>query len=141
MRRRLCLGALSIAAILVSASACQQGAQQPKAAPATRTAPPATTTVSDEARIRAALEPLAPEYRRCYPLLIALNAALAAQKGEGKATEAFNACQKPANEKTLAIIDALRKDGFLDDRIMPVVNRWRNEQMAREAATAAGKKK
>jgi hypothetical protein len=147
MRHRRWLGPLSIAVILVSSSACQQAAQerkaapQQKAAPATQPAPPTTTTVSDEARVRAALEPLAPEFRRCYPLLAKLNAALSAQKGESKAAEAFNACQTPASAKTVAVIQALKKEGLNEERIVTIVNQWRNEQMSSEAAASAGKKK
>jgi hypothetical protein len=136
MRHPCRLGVLAIAAIVVSSSACrQQGATEQKAPPVTQNTPPvtqpalpATTGVSDEARIRAALEPLAAESRRCYPLLVALNAALGAGKDEAKASAAFNACQGPVNQKTLAIVQELRKGGLREDQILAVVNQWRNEQ-------------
>ena len=123
-------GLLAIAAVAVLSGACQEAPQEPKAAPAATPAPPTTTAVSDEVRIRAALEPLAAESRRCREFLVALNAALAAQKNEKKAADAFNACQAPVNEKTLAIMGALRKDGLPEERIQTVVNQWRNEQMS-----------
>lgn len=138
MRHRHCLAILSIPVVILSA-ACGGGRAEEKAAPSTP--PPSTTLVSVEARIRTALEPLGPEYRRCYPLLVKLNAALAAGKGEGEATRAFNACQAPANEKTIAIVEALRREGLTENQVMSVVNQWRNEQMSSEAMAAAGKKK
>jgi hypothetical protein len=147
MRHPRRLGLLSIAGLVFLSSACQQAAQEQKAAPVTQPAPsatpappatPAPTTVSDEARIRAALEPLAAESRQCYPLLVALNAALSARKNETKAAEAFNACQAPVNQKTLAIVQELKKGGLKEDRILTVVNQWRNEQMSGKAGRGGG---
>jgi hypothetical protein len=133
MRPSLHLGLLAIAAVALLSGACQEASQEPKTAPATPPAPSTTTAVSDEVRIRAALEPLAPESRRCREFLVALNAALAAQKNEAKATAEFNACQAPVNEKTLAVMQALKKDGLPEERIQTVVNQWRNEQMSDRA--------
>jgi hypothetical protein len=133
MRRSLRLGLPAIAAVAALSGACQQAPPEPKAAPATPPAPATTTAVSDEVRIRAALEPLAPESRRCREFLLALNAALAKQKNEAKAAAAFNACQAPVNEKTLAVMAQLRKDGLAEERIQTVVNQWRNEQMSDRA--------
>ena len=130
MRHSLRLALLSIAGAAVLSGACQKTAQEPQTAPTTRPAPATTAAVSDEARIRAALEPLAAESRRCREFLLALNAALAAPKNEQKAAADFNACQAPVNEKTLAVMQALRKDGLPEERIQTVVNQWRNEQMS-----------
>jgi hypothetical protein len=141
MRHPRRLGLLSIAGLVALSSACQQAAQEQKAAPVTQPAPPATPatmTMSDEARIRAALEPLTAESRQCYPLLVALNAALSAKKDEAKAAEAFNACQGPVNQKTLAIVQDLKKGGLKEDRILTVVNQWRNEQMSGKAGAGGG---
>jgi hypothetical protein len=127
------------AALVVLSSACGPAAQEQKAPPATTLAPPTTTTaVSDEARIRAALDPLAPEYRRCYPLLVALNAALSRGKGEAKAADAFNACQEPVNEKTRALMADLKKGGLGEERIKTVVTQWRNEQASDKTAAGGG---
>jgi hypothetical protein len=133
MRRSPRRGQAAIAAIAVLSGACQDAPQEPKAAPATRPAPATTTALSDEARIRAALEPLAPESRRCRDLLLALNAALAAQKNEAKAANEFHACQAPVNEKTVAVMQALKKEGLTEERVQTVVNQWRNEQMSDRA--------
>jgi hypothetical protein len=132
MRHPCCRGLLALT-LAVCPLACQKAAEEPRAAPSAQPAPPKASPVAVEPRVRAALAPLAPELRRCRDLLATLNAALAAQKNEAKAAQDFNACQAPVNEKTLAVVQELKKEGLAEDRIMVVVNQWRNEQMSDKA--------